>query len=365
MPLAPKDISRGENERIPVHTDELIRALPKAEQHVHIVGSIRPETLLWLAEQAGVEAPFHTVEEAHRFFQYRDFPHFIQAYTTILNLITREDQFERITYELLEDEDHCNTRYVEASFSAPDHVLKGLDYDKMLDAINRGAHRAQQDYGIVCNLRIDLVRNYGPALGMDVLSWIEGKRDNVVSIDIGGSEDRYPPKPYAQVYRKAKEMGLHLTAHAGEAAGPKSAWDAVEYLGVERIGHGVTAVRDSALIKHLKERNITIEACPTSNVRTGVTPSLSHHPIRNLFDYGVNVTANSDDPTMFDTDMNNEYLQLHKVLGFTVPELFRLSLNAVNSSFLPQKQKDRTQDAFAKEYQRIVNRAESSKQCER
>jgi aminodeoxyfutalosine deaminase len=139
----------------------------------------------------------------------------------------------------------------------------------------------------------------------------------------------------------------------------------VEYLGVERIGHGVTAVRDPALIKHLKERNITIESCPTSNVRTGVIPSLCHHPIRNLFDYGVNLTANSDDPTMFNTDMNNEYLQLHEVLGFNVPELFRLSLNAVNSSFLHQEQKDRMQDTFVKEYQRIVERAESSKQRER
>lgn len=340
-----------------MHNEELVKSLPKVEQHIHIVGSIRPETLLHLAEEGCVRAPFGTVEETQRFFQYRDFPYFIQVYSTVLDCITREDQFERITYELLEDEAHCNVRYVEASFSAPDHVLRDLDYAKMLDAINRGVRSAHQDYGIVCNLRIDLVRNYGPDLGMAVLNWIEAKRDNIVSIDIGGSEERFPPKPYANVYRKAREVGLHLTAHAGEAAGPESIWDAVKYLGVERIGHGVTAARELALIKHLKERNITVEACPTSNVKTGFVSGLNHHPIRRFFDYGLSVTVNSDDPTMFGTDMNREYLQLHKALGFTTPELFRLSLNAVDSSFLPETQKKGMHDSFIKEYQRLLDNA--------
>jgi len=340
-------------------TEELIRALPKAEQHIHIVGSTRPETLLWLVEECGVEAPFGSLEEVRRFFRYRDFPHFISIYTTVVDCITDEDQFERITYEMLEDEARCNVRYVEASFSAPDHVHRGLDYGLMLDAINRGVRRARRDLGIECQLRIDLVRNNGPDIGMEALDWIEAKGENIVSIDIGGSEERFPPKPYAPVYRRAREMELHLVAHAGEAAGPESIWDAVRYLGVEHIGHGVATRSDPRLIDCLRERSIAVEACPISNLRTGVVPSLRDHPIREFFDRGLTVTVNSDDPSMFETDMNNEYLQLHGELGFTVPQLFRLSLNAVDSSFLTTERKEGLRKMFIKEYDRLVREAES------
>ena len=183
---------------------------------------------------------------------------------------------------------------------------------------------------------------------MQVLDWIENKRDNIVSIDIGGSEERFPPKPFVRVYQRAKEMGLHLVAHAGEAAGPESIWDAINHLNVERIGHGVTACRDPELIDYLHERDITIEMCPTSNLRRGVVPSLQKHPIRTFFDKRIKVTVNTDDPSMFNTDMNNEYLQLHRQLNFTVSELFKLTLNALDSSFLLETQKAQMNESFTK-----------------
>ena len=335
--------------------EALIRALPKVEQHIHIVGSTRPETLLWLSKESGTDKPFKTVKDVHGFFQYRDFPHFIETYLTVFRCITQENQFERITYEMLEDDARCNVRYVEASFSAPDHVRQGLEYGLMLDAINRGVRRAQRDFGIQCNLRIDLVRNYGPEFGMKVLDWIENKSDNVVSIDIGGSEQEFPPKPFARAYQRAKEMGLHLVAHAGEAAGPESIWDAIDYLKVERIGHGVTATRDSELIDYILKRDITIETCPTSNLRTGVVPSLQEHPVRTFFDKHINVTVNTDDPSMFNTDMNNEYLQLHRQLDFSSSELFKLTLNALDSSFLPETRKAQMRKSFTKEYRQLTD----------
>jgi len=344
-----------------METEELIKALPKAEQHIHIVGSTRPETLLWLVEQGGKDSPYRTLEDVRQFFRYRDFLHFISIYSTVVDCITEEDQFERITYEMLEDDARCNVRYVEASFSAPDHVRKGLDYGLTLDAINRAIGRARRDFDIECNIRIDLVRNYGPETGMEVLDWIEMKGDNIVSIDIGGSEEGFPAKPYAPVYRRAKEMGLHLAAHAGEAAGSESIWDAVKYLNVERIGHGVAARLDPELMNYLRDRDIAVEACPISNVKTGIVPSLRAHPIRAFFDRGLTITVNSDDPSMFGTDMNNEYLQLHRELDFAIPELFRLSLNAVDSSFLPEKRKGRLRESFIEEYGKLMEGAERFK----
>jgi len=338
-------------------TLELIRALPKAEQHIHIVGATRPETLLWLMEESGRDAPFENLEEVERFFQYSDFDHFISVYSTVSKFIVDEGQFERITYEMLEDDARCNVRYVEASFSAPDHVRQGLDYGLMLDAINRGIRRAREDFGIECNLRIDLVRNYGPDYGMEILDWIEGKGDNIVAVDIGGSERGFPPEPYKPVYSRAREMGLRLVAHAGEAAGPESIWGAVKQLDVERIGHGTSAIKDPDLMTYLRDNSVTVETCPVSNMRTNAVPSVREHPVRAFYDSGIRVTVNSDDPSMFGTDMNNEYIQLHGQLGFTVPELFQISLNAVDSAFLPDEEKMRLRVKFHEEIDKLTGDA--------
>ena len=332
---------------------EVIKALPKAEQHVHIVGSTRPETLLWLVHDAGIEAPYKTFEEVKRFFQFSDFDHFIRVYSTVVDCITKESQFERMTYEMLEDKSKCNVWDVEASFSAPDHVLLGLNYEKMLDAINKGIRKAKRDFSVECRIRVDLVRNYGPETGMEVLDWICEKKDNIVSIDIGGSENGFPPEPYEEVYNRAREMGLHLVAHAGEAAGPESIWGALKALRVERIGHGVAAVNDSRLMDLLAKENVTLEICPVSNVRTGVVSSVAVHPIKKFIERGINVTVNSDDPSMFDTNMNNEYIQLHEQLGFTIPQLFQLSLNAIDSAFRPKEERERLRKKFVKEYNKL------------
>lgn len=332
----------------------LIQKLPKVEQHIHIVGSIRPETLLWLASDSDIKMPgLEDPEKVKAFFQYRDFEHFIECYTVVMRCIRRERQFERIVYEMLEDEAEQNVRYVEASFSAPDHARLGLDYCEMLKAINRGIEKARLDFGVDCYLKIDLVRDYGPEAGLQQLELMSTCNERVVAIDIGGREFISPARRFSAVYRKAKEMGFHLTAHAGEVCGPESIWDAVKYLGVERIGHGVTAEQDPALIEHLLKKGISVEMCPVSNLRTKVIDDIRNHPIKPFFDKGLIVTANSDDPTMFGTNMNHEYEMLYNELGFAPRELFQLSLNGVASSFLPQDRKDRLEETFHKEFERL------------
>ncbi len=339
----------------------LIREIPKVELHVHIVGSVRPMTLLKLVEEGHLDLGLRSLEDVEELYRFRDFPHFISTYGKVVDCITDEGQFEAITYELLEGEASSNVRYVEASFSPLDHVLRGLDYGEMLDSINRGITRAGEGYGILCNIRVDLVRNYGPERGMEVLDWIEDKRENIISVDIGGSEERFPPRPYAEVFGRAREMGLHTVAHAGEAAGPESIWEALRYLGVERIGHGVSARDDPTLLDHLRRRGIGVESCPTSNIRTGVVRSIGEHPIRSFFDMGLKVSVNTDDPSMFWTDMNNEYLQLHRELGFNVHELFSLSLRSIESSFLPRDDKGRMVGEFEEEFRRLLTEAERFK----
>ncbi len=337
---------------------QLIDKMPKVELHIHIVGSIRPKTVQWLADTGGNEVRgFADPQKVARLFQYRNFEDFIDAYSVILRCITREDQFERIVYEMLEDEARQNVRYVEASFSAPDHTHLGLSYSEMIKAINRGIERAHEDFGVDCDLRIDLVRDYGAEAATRYLDLIAQNRERVVAIDIGGREHAFPPEQFAATYRKGKQMGFHLTAHAGETSGPQSIWNAIRHLGVERVGHGVSAREDPALVAYLLENKIPIEMCPLSNIRTGVVNDIRNHPVRPFFDKGLKVTVSSDDPTMFDTNMNKEYRTLHEELGFTPQELFRLSLNGLDSSFLPEERKVRLREAFIREFEALQARA--------
>jgi adenosine deaminase len=246
-------------------------------------------------------------------------------------------------------------RHVEAIFSAWDHVRRGLDYGLMVDALNRGIRRAKRELGVSCTIRIDLVRNYGPEIGMKVLGLIEEKRDNILAIDTGGSERGYPPAPYKHCYQRAREMGLHTVAHQGEGAGADYVWECVEALKPERIGHGVAAGGDPALMQVISERGIAIECCPVSNLKTAAVPSWGMHPIRRFMENGIRVSVNSDDPPMFGTDMNNEYLQLHRNMGFTLGELLRVSMDSIETSFLPLEEKARLREDFTRDSQGLVH----------
>ncbi|MFW9808054.1 MAG: adenosine deaminase [Candidatus Thorarchaeota archaeon] len=341
-----------------MNISQAIRQLPKAELHIHILGAIRPERLLSLIQDDERGSKYRTLEDINRLFQFRTFRHFILTYTEVVDYVTQESQLEQITYDMLEDCANCNTRYVEASFSAIDHIQRGLGYEEMLDAINRGIRKATRKFGIECNIRIDLVRNEGPSGSMRILDLIEAKSDNIISVDIGGSEDLYPPKPFAKAFRRARKLGLHMVAHAGEAAGPESVWDAIRYLKVERVGHAVSAIRDKKLLARMKKDGIGIESCPVSNVRTGAVQSLKDHPIREFYDQGLLVSVNSDDPTFFQTDLNNEYMQLNQELGFSLSELFQLSTNAIAMSFLSEKKKATMRDSFVKQSTKILDSLE-------
>jgi adenosine deaminase len=334
---------------------EGIKALPKVELHVHILGSIQPSTLLNIIREEGFDTPYNTVEDIKQRFHFTDFMNFIEVYWEIVGYISDEKHFEHITYDMLKACSECNTRYVEASFSPRDHLHHNLEFSKMVSAINKGIDRTRESFGVETNIRVDIVRSSTQDEAMEVLDFIERNPYNIVSVDIGGNETAFPPKPFAEVYARAREMGLHLVAHAGEAAGPQSVWDAIEFLKVERIGHGISARDDPKLIAYLKKKQIGIEMSPVSNVRTGVVKSIQDHPIREFYDKGLLVTVSSDDPSLFHTDLNNEFIQIHKHQGFSVTELFQLSLNGIETAFIDDEKKRRMRESFTKEFRHITS----------
>ncbi|MBV9280556.1 MAG: adenosine deaminase, partial [Chloroflexi bacterium] len=329
-----------------------IRAAPKAELHVHLEGSIQPATLLRLAERNGVELPARTVTELRDWFVYRDFMHFIQIYVTITRCLKTAEDYELIVHELGAEMARQNARYAEVTFSPSTHHFLGVPDTTFMDGLIRGRRRAREDFGVEICWVFDIVRNtsIGPAsFDYTVGMAIEGRREGVVALGLGGAEEGFPPEPFAPWFERARAAGLRSAPHAGETVGPPSVWGALRDLGADRIGHGVRSIEDPALVAHLAERGIPLEVNPTSNVRLGVYPSLADHPLRRLLDAGVALTVNSDDPPLFNTTLTDELLTLIDPFGLDVAAIDEVLLNGVRHSFLPAQRKRELEATFRAE----------------
>ncbi|HSJ26988.1 MAG TPA: adenosine deaminase [Acidimicrobiia bacterium] len=304
--------------------------MPKVELHLHLEGAIPLPTMWELVERHGGDPEVPDPEALRRRFEFRDFAHFIGTWEWKLRFHTTFDDYELLAAAVAEDLARQGHRYVEAYVSPTDSPLPP---GELLHAVRRGLDRHPE---VTVALVPDLVRDTQPQTAMRTLEAVieVASETGVVGITIGGSEQLYPAAPFAPVFDRAREAGLRLTAHAGEAAGPESVWQAVEDLGVDRIGHGVRAVEDRELVATLVERQIPLEMCPTSNVRTGVVDSLASHPIRRLIEEGAFVTLNTDDPAMFGCSLAGEYAALH-ALGVDLASLRMLSENAVDASWAP------------------------------
>jgi aminodeoxyfutalosine deaminase len=333
---------------------DFIREMPKVELHVHLEGSIRPPTLLALARRNGVTLPANDLEGLREFYRFTDFDHFIQVYFTISGCLKTVDDFSLIAYEFGADMARQSIRYAEVTFVPHISVAStGLPFEEILAGLNDGRARAWEDFGVEFRWVLDIVRD-NPETRHQVAEWAAGAMDRgVVGLGLGGTEQGYPPEWFADAFAAAREAGLHSVPHAGEIAGPESVWGAIRALGAERIRHGVRSVEDQVLVDHLRDQQIPLEVCPTSNLCLGVYPSYEAHPIRRLWEQGVYVTVNSDDPPMFNTDLVREYQMLADHLGFTIGELEQLSLNALRASFLPAERKAALEQAFRTEFAQL------------
>lgn len=321
------------------------------ELHLHLEGAIPHETLLGQIRRKGTEPSIRTVDDLRRRLTYTDFPSFIDRWIWKNTFIKDEHDFEEIAYVMLEGLSRQNVKYVEAFYAPGDYSRHGLSTEGITERVIAGKERARAEYGIRCELILDLIRDHGPEIGMERLDEVTpylGK--GVIGIGIGGSEQTFPAGPYADVYREAKRRGFRLTAHAGEVAGADSIRSAVEDLGAERIGHGVRAYEDPEVVAMLKDRGIPLEMCIISNSKTGVCPSVKDHPIKDYFRQGLVVTVSSDDPSMFSSTLTDEYLALVRDLGFTLDEVKRVALNAVEASFLPVEAKAALKSTFQSEW---------------
>ena len=343
------------------NTVAFIRALPKAELHVHLEGSIRPATLLRLARRHQIDLPASDEAGLRRFYQFRDFNHFIEVYIIINQSLCSSEDFELITREYAAEAAAQNIRYIELTFTPYPHVRrKGLGWDEIIGGIAAGCTQARREWGIEIRLIPDIARNCYSHGAMEeaekTAEWAVAAQDlAVVALGLGGEAVGNPPEAFASVYAYARERGLHSVPHAGEWAGPESIWGVLHALHAERIGHGVQCVRDAALVNYLREQQIPLEICPTSNVCTGAVSSLEIHPVRSLYDAGVYITLSSDGPPMFNTNLTNEYMLLASQFHFTRSELAALSLNSVRAAFLPEEQRKQLDTQFQTEIDTLLD----------
>ncbi len=321
-------------------------AIPKAELHVHLEGSIQPATLLTLAQRNGVSLPVQNIAEMHKWFTFGGFAHFNTVFSTISRCLKTAADYELIVYEFGASMARQHIRYAEVTFSPSTHGFAlGIPFDHYFSGLTLGRLRAQADFGVEIRWIFDIVRDiadndlHQKRADYTVAVAIEGSQDGVIALGLGGSEASNPAERYAPFFDKARHAGLHSAPHAGETVGPTSIWQALQALGAERIGHGVRAIEDPVLIDYLKERQIPLEICPTSNILIGVYPTLAAHPLPRLHALGVPLTINSDDPPLFNTTLNHEVGLLGEVFGFDVATINAIVLNGVQHSFLPLAQK--------------------------
>jgi aminodeoxyfutalosine deaminase len=322
-----------------VISSEFIAGLPKAELHVHQVGSASTRIVAELAERHPGTVPSDP-DTLRDFFVFSDFTHFIRNYLSVVDLIKTAEDVRLLSYEVAAEMAARKIRYAELTVTPYLSVRDTLPIEAFLEAIEDARLATKRDHGLELRWIFDIPADFGmPAAEMTASAALDHDVPGLVGLGVGGSEIGIPRSMFAEQFDRARAAGLHSVPHAGETSGPETIWDAVQTLGAERIEHGISAVEDPRLLEYLVERGIALDVCPSSNVALRIVPDLDAHPIRELVAAGVTVTVNTDDPPMFATDLNTEYAIAARLLDLDEQGVADLARAAVRASFATEELK--------------------------
>jgi adenosine deaminase len=324
-------------------TREHLLALPKADLHVHLDGSLRPSTMLELAADRGVPLPASepgALARAMRASDSRNLAEYLEKFAVTLSLMQTLDALKRTAYELAEDSARENIRYLEVRYSPVLHTTEGMTLEEAVEAPLRGLDRAEADFGILTGLIVCGIRSFRPSISISLAELAVAFKDRgVVAFDLAGGEAGHPARDHAEAFRYAARHNLAITIHAGEADGAGSIAQAVHECHARRIGHGTRLLEDPGLEAFVNDFRIPLEMCLTSNVQTRVAPTFAAHPFRRYFDAGLVVTLNTDNRLVSGTTLTDEYWLAHQHLGFTREELKEVALLGFQAAFLPYQAK--------------------------
>jgi len=326
------------------HADlsSFIAGLPKAELHVHHVGSASPAIVSELAMRHPGAVPFDP-DELRAFFEFRDFAHFVEVYLAVVDLLRTDEDIRYLTYEVARElAQGQQVKYAELTCTPytsvlPDDPDHGIPIEAYTEALEDARVAAERDFGIVLRWIYDIPGESGMPAADATLSFATNQRvDALVGFGLGGPEIGVSRAQFKPHFDAARRVGLHSVPHAGETTGPETVWDALQILGAERIGHGTSAAEDEKLLEHLAQHKIPLEVCPSSNVATRAVASLDEHPITVFRDAGITLSVNSDDPSMFGTSLNEEYAIAARLLDLDTGGVTDLARTAVRTSFAPE-----------------------------
>lgn len=342
------------HQTLPPNLLQILSALPKAELHVHLEGAVRPATFLTLARRHNLDIGSLDNESVVELFRFKDFRHFMQLYGDCTYAFGAPEDFELVTEELGLDAAEQGIRYLEVTFTPGTHYrFKQMPFAEVMNAVASGAASARRQVGVEMSFILDHVRGFSLDDCYQTAEWcVEGRDQGVVALGLAGFEPGNPASLYTEAIKWVQEQGVAFVPHAGEAVGPESIWDALQFQ-PPRIGHGFRAIEDPSLVRYLREHETVLEICPTSNVCTGTVPDLDSHPLRRLWDAGLRITLNSDDPPMFNTSLLNEYHLAATHFGFGVEELAQISLTAVEGSLLSEPARNKLRAEFITEFSRM------------
>lgn len=319
----------------------LAERLPKAELHLHIEGSLEPELMFELAQRNAVKLPYRSVEEVRAAYQFGNLQQFLDLYYQGMSVLRTEQDYYDLTLAYLQRIHADNVVHTEVMFDPQAHLERGIAFETVLNGIERALKDAERQWGISYCLIMSFLRHLSEESAFETLALAKPYLDRITAVGLDSGEQGHPPEKFARVFAHCRELGLKITAHAGEEGPPDFVWQAIEGIQVDRVDHGNRALEDDALIKVLAERGYTLTVCPLSNLKLQVVQELEHHPMVKMLEAGLKVTVNSDDPAYFGGYVNDNYRALIEHLPLTAEQLYTLARNSFEGSWLPEIEKRR------------------------
>ncbi|ENW03525.1 adenosine deaminase [Acinetobacter beijerinckii] len=327
---------------------ELIRALPKAELHVHIEGTFEPELMFAIAQRNQIQIPYQSVEEVKQAYNFHNLQSFLDIYYAGANVLVHEQDFYDLAWAYFEKCAQDRVVHTEMFFDPQTHTERGVAFATVLDGLKRACKDAKEKLGISSQLIMCFLRHLSEEKAFETLEQALLFKDDIIAIGLDSSEVGHPPAKFERVFAKAREAGFLIVAHAGEEGPPEYIWEALDLLKVNRIDHGVRSEEDEQLMTRLIAEKMPLTVCPLSNLKLCVVNDMAEHNIRRLLQKGVHVTVNSDDPSYFGGYMNDNYIAIQNALDLSNDELKQLAINSFEASFISDEEKQKWIDEVKK-----------------
>jgi adenosine deaminase len=337
-------------ERLPA----LLRAIPKAELHIHIEGSLEPELIFALAQRNGLTLPYPSVEALREAYAFTNLQSFLVIYYAGASVLLHEQDFYDMARAYLAQAAIDNVVHAEIFFDPQTHTARGVAIETVINGLHRACEDARTTLGISASLILCFLRHLSEEDAFATLEQALPLQDKFIAVGLDSSELGHPPEKFARVFARCRELGLHLVAHAGEEGPPAYIWSALDVLQAERIDHGVQAFKDVALMQRLAQSRTPLTVCPLSNQKLRVFPDLKDHNLRQLLEAGLCVTVNSDDPAYFGGYINDNFTQVFAATGMTARHAYQLASNSFEASFASEPDKRRWQHQLKEAFDRFV-----------